>query len=226
MKKIILPNTNIAVLEGDSHLAEWVKASGRLDHDPMIETLSKYIAPGTVAIDVGASIGDHTAGYLKSQAAMVVAFEPNPAAFECLVHNCPNAMKFHCALGAAPDIKVLHINHPNYGASFVAGIGVTSSDESYYCHVMPLDMIRFPHRISFIKMDVEGFEPDVLMGAEETIQRDRPVLCLEINKGALERNSSSPVALLKELCRLGYMTGPVPRTAVDDQQWDCLAIPT
>jgi FkbM family methyltransferase len=181
-----------------------------------------------VAVDVGASIGDHTAGYLKSQAAMVVAFEPNPAAFECLVHNCPRATCFRFALGGSSQNRMMRISSPNYGASFVdvSWHHMHFNPDQVPVAIEPLDAFRFPHRISFIKIDVEGFEPDVLMGAEETIQRDRPVLCLEINKGALERNSSSPLALLKELCRLGYMTGPVPRTAVDDLQWDCLAIPT
>ncbi len=224
MKKIVLFPSNIAVLEGDSHLGKWVAESGRLDCDPLISVLANMIPLGTVAIDAGASIGDHTFGYLRSKAFMVAAFEPNPAAYECLVHNCPTAICVRAALGRAPDTKIIHISNPNYGASFVMDIGASSSDESYHCPVVPLDMFHFSAPVGFIKADVEGFELELLRGAYETIVRDRPIMCLEVNKGALERAGTSPEELLSELHdTFGYTTRPL--TTWDALQYDVLAIP-
>ncbi len=225
MKKIVLFPSNIAVLEGDSHLGKWVAESGRLDCDPLISMLANMIPLGTVAIDAGASIGDHTFGYLRSKAFMVAAFEPNPAAYECLAHNCPTALCVRAALGRAPDTKVIHVNKPNYGASFVMDIGASSSDESYHCPVTPLDMFRFPAPVGFIKADVEGFECLLLDGAHDTIMRDRPIICMEVNKGRLEANGSSPELLLEQLRDWNYDLNPVPGTAVHPLQWDVLATP-
>lgn len=44
--------------------------------------------------------------------------------------------------------------------------------------------------VGFIKMDVEGYEPKVLVGAEQTIKRHWPVLCVEINT---EDNNSQEI---------------------------------
>lgn len=225
MKKTILDN-GIAVLEGDSHLGEWVKQYGTLDHDPMIAHLARYIAPGTVAIDAGASIGDHTAGYLKSDAFMVAAFEPNPVAYECLVHNCPKAMCFNCGLGPHVRTAEYMLTAPNFGASFIDRYALSGTG-AFRVLVCPLDMFRFPKPVSFIKADIEGFELEFLRGAQETIKRDKPFLCLEINNGCLERNGTSPEEVLKHLSDLGYRTQPVfPSGPFNELQWDCLAIPT
>ena len=44
--------------------------------------------------------------------------------------------------------------------------------------------------VGFINMDVEGYEPKVLLGAEQTIKRNWPVLCVEINT---EDNNSQEI---------------------------------
>lgn len=226
MTKRILPN-GIAVLDGDSHLTKWVEESGRLDHDGMIERLASMIPPGTVAIDAGASIGDHTFGYLKSKASLVVAFEPNPAAYECLVHNCPKAMCLQFALGSYCEIRFFKINSPNYGASYIhdRDLLVESDEVDGSVQVLRLDMFQFPQRVGFIKADVEGFELELLLGAYDTIKRDRPIICMEVNKGRLEANGSSPEQLIHSLHVLGYDTTPVPGTVEHPLQWDVLATP-
>ena len=238
-----ITSQGIAVIDGDSHLTKWVEESGRLDHDPMIQRLADMIPPGTVAIDAGASIGDHTFGYLKSRAAMVCAFEPNPAAFECLVHNCNDvstgpvydrpiigmATCFNMALGNEKGARFLRINAPNYGASFIIDVVDLTMDDTVdtapEIQVVTLDSIRLPYRVGFIKADVEGYEGELLVGAHATIERDRPIICMEVNKGRLEANGSSPEQLLHSLDVLGYDTKPVPGTAVHPLQWDVLAIP-
>src|SRR2546421_8213448 len=47
-----------------------------------------------------------------------------------------------------------------------------------------LDSFDFP-RVTVLKIDVEGHEASVLRGAENTIQRERPVLCVEIERRLL-----------------------------------------
>lgn len=52
--------------------------------------------------------------------------------------------------------------------------------------VTRLDDLTFPCRVSFVKMDVEGFEFEVLRGAREVIERDRPVIFGEFSAGWLQ----------------------------------------
>ena len=221
MKKIILPGLNIAVLEGDSHLGPWVQQCGRLDHDPMIKTLANMIPPGTVAIDVGASIGDHTAAYLR-KAAKVLAFEPNPAAFECLKYNCPTADSRNVALGSEAGELFWFNEHPNYGASYVSN---KFREGSVKVPVLTLDSLSLDGKIGYIKVDIEGWEAEFLKGAVQTIKTHKPIMCFEVNTGALVRAGSSLGQLLDMLIGYGYNLEPVPGTPFNSIQWDVLAKP-
>lgn len=81
---------DIAVIEGDTHIARWIEEGQRIDHDPMVDgAICPLIPIGGTVIDGGANIGTHTVPYAARVGLMgfVHAFEPNPAAFECLRHN-------------------------------------------------------------------------------------------------------------------------------------------
>jgi len=75
---------------------------------------------------------------------------------------------------------------PNAGAAHLQ-----DSSEHGAIETAPLDQWKLP-RLAFMKVDVEGFELRLLKGAEETINRCRPVMYIEINRGALERAGTSP----------------------------------
>ena len=55
--------------------------------------------------------------------------------------------------------------------------------------------------IGFMKIDVEGFEAQVIEGARETIARCRPVMLIEIEQA---HTGESPAALIERIAALGY----------------------
>jgi FkbM family methyltransferase len=181
------------VLRDDTHLARWVEQAQRLDHDqPVLQKLAPYIKRGSVVYDLGAALGDHTLFYLHAvgPAGAVVAFEPHPLHYECLRRNCPSAICFPYAIGETED-EVWLFNQPE----IVAGSRLIDPGLGW-----PMNLVRrvsldtkqvVPGHVSFMKIDIEGCEPEALRGAKQTIGRYHPAIWMEINPEALERQGHS-----------------------------------
>jgi FkbM family methyltransferase len=181
------------VLKHDTHLSRWVEQAQRLDHDqPVLQKLAPYIKLGTLVYDLGAAIGDHTFFYLNAvgPTGIVVAFEPHPVQFECLRRNCPTALCVPYAVGEVEDEAWL-FHEPDV----IAGSRLIDPARQW-----PMTKHRrvsidrnyvLDPPVSFIKVDIEGCEPEALRGARETIMRHRPALWIEVNPIALERQGHS-----------------------------------
>ena len=189
---------DIALIEDDAYFTRWVKEHGRLDHHQGFLKVLKPYLHGTV-LDIGANIGTHTIYYAK-YASRVIAFEPNPVAFECLQYNMRNspnvevhnlAVSNHCA-----RVDIIPQGN-NYGAVYT----LPGSDIS----TTTIDLLNLPN-CDFMKVDVEGDELSVLLGARETIQKHRPVMCIECNEHTLQRRGMDGNHLIKHIHSLGYTT--------------------
>lgn len=212
----ILDN-NIAVLEGDTHISKWVQETRRLDHDEYsLGLILPHLDPGDWVVDGGAFIGDHTIAYLKAVGpeGKVYAFEPNPAAYACLYHNCPEAVTFNAGLSDRESFA-------DYLASENAGAGHVADNEGD-THLFTLDSLNL-RRCDFLKLDVEGCEYEALVGAAKTISYHRPVLWVEVNEGALIRRMRNGAQLRKLIESYGYTLYTHPEHGGD--QYDVLCIP-
>jgi len=219
------------VLDGDPWISKWVEDLGRLDHDRMIDTLCSLIPVGGVVIDAGAAIGDHTVfyGHAVGPSGLVVAFEPNPDAFACLVMNTrlqPWVEPLRMALGAVVGSVSMDYRPENIWAS---GVSPSSKPDSFKILAKTIDSIvleRGLKRLDFIKMDVEGFEPEVIAGAIHSIQKFKPVIAAEINKGALARYGWDADDIYLPLFGLDYKLKMLdPTHTLELPQFDCLFMP-
>lgn len=225
----ILPN-NIAVLERDL-ISGWVEQTGRLDHDQnTLPIVLPHIKPGDWVIDGGAFIGDHTIAYEKAvgQNGMVLAFEPNPLALDCLRHNCngKRVCVFPYGLGENFDAKEFVVTPNNCGASFCERkISKEGNERNAVISIVTIDS-RTLSRCDFIKLDIEGCEYKALKGAEDTVARCRPKMLLEINRGALARQGDSPESIYEWLLERCYDFKPIwPTSKLEDEQLDILCLP-
>lgn len=186
------------ILAEDTHISRWVEEHNSLKCDPsLFQWLQPKLAGCKVAWDVGACIGDHTRFYLDL-GLEVVAFEPNPDAFECLYHNCSEATCYNVAAGESHG-EIGFCPNPNAGASHVSIHGEVP------INVVPLDSVAKHNRTpDFIKVDVEGFEPQALAGMQNLLRQNKPKLFVEFNRGALQRNGSSPEQLKNQIESYGY----------------------
>lgn len=185
----------------DSFHATWVEQNGRLDHDVwLMKHLEQYVKDGDVILDCGSHIGTHALWYANKVGfnGKVLAFEANPKAFECLNYNCKglkNVVLFNKALGDKPGyVDVVEVTD-NYGMSF--------TKEGTSIELINIDSLKLD-KCNFIKIDCEGAEPNILEGAKETIQKFKPILFIEVNISALERNGFTPNDIFEKLNIFGY----------------------
>lgn len=144
------------------------------------------LTPTDIVIEVGANVGALTVP-LSRRCKRVLAFEPQPENFELFLRNLKvndvhNVDAFHVALGAfegevtMPTLKEMDEDDGvigNYGGPAV-GMGTLRVPQQ------TIDGLNgSTPTIKFMKMDCEGSELDVLIGAEKLVKRDRPLIYAE-----------------------------------------------
>lgn len=154
-----------------------------------IDVFLKYLARASACIDIGANIGLYTC-LAAAKGKKVVAVEPLNLNLEILYRNLVgnsffDVEVFPLGLSASPGVTRLYGN--NTGASFLPGWAGASDKRHAVVPVNTLDLIvnsRFDGQLLLIKMDVEGFEYDVLGGAAHTLAMSpKPVWLVEIDLG-------------------------------------------
>jgi FkbM family methyltransferase len=201
----------------------------RLCWEPRNQSLIKeYIVPGSIALDIGAHIGTHTVTMSKciGDNGVVLAFEPSKNTHRELVYNlvangCRNTYPIHAAIGKTKSIVDIIVSHPrNEGGSYV----INSQGGADSTVQFPLDAFNL-NNVSFIKIDVENMEADVLDGAILTILRNKPVILVEIQGNGerpiqLGENTEEMGRISKEkILNLGYTLIQIDNSA------DYLALP-
>ena len=172
--------------------------------EPEIRLLPELIDRRRNAVDVGANKGTYT--YVMARLARrVYAFEPNPKMFAVLRQTIGrNVTALPIALSDRSGSATLRVP---YGRKGVSNQGSSLSAAKPMANFIPLpveakrlDDLALAD-IGFIKIDVEGFEQQVLAGAAETIARDRPNLLIEIE----EAHTGVPLMQsIEQVCQFGY----------------------
>ena len=114
-------------------------------------------------MDVGAYLGAYTLRAAKS-GCTVYAFEPNPYSFKILSLNVKdngfdNYVKlFNVAVGDREDEAFIALDFDT----------TRVSNNGYKVKMITLDSLKL-RKVNWLKVDVEGFEKEVLRGAESTL---------------------------------------------------------
>jgi FkbM family methyltransferase len=174
--------------------------------EPELAVLAELVPSGGTAVDIGANQGVF-AYALSGIADRVVAFEPNPdyAAFaRWMLRGRAEVHKL--ALSDKPGRGTLHVPLSDEGmvlhlaGSLKRTHAQFRHNRTYDVEIRTLDDFGLTD-VRFIKADVEGSEREVLEGARATLERDRPVILLELLSGTHE----DPRAYAADICaRFGY----------------------
>ncbi|MBW8330068.1 MAG: FkbM family methyltransferase [Thiobacillus sp.] len=186
--------------------------------------VSRYIKPGDTVLDVGAHFGyvSVLSSHLVGDAGRVYSFEPTPSTFAVLSENAKSRANITALnLGAGKENSSLDI--ADYGLQYCAWN--TMADESRMptvlagvkankvkVNVVKLDDYLAEKGIapSFIKIDAENFEADVIAGLANTIQKARPIVLMETG-------SVASLTAAGSLANQGYRPHVVPRPGVVEE---------
>ncbi|AUX21452.1 uncharacterized protein SOCEGT47_019360 [Sorangium cellulosum] len=167
--------------------------AGRFYEAHQLIVHANFIYRNCVVLDVGANIGNHTLFYaMHTGARLIYPFEPNPVARAVFEENLGSndvgarvdSRYLRNAVGAERSVVFIGgIPDNNLGATQV----VSRPSEAGSAGAEPVDCVRlddleFDGRVGFMKIDVEGMEMDVLDGARELIERDRPTIAMEVDR--------------------------------------------
>lgn len=183
------------------------------------KALARNVIPGSTVIDIGANIGAHTLGLARcvGEAGRVLAFEPTQLAFDGMLRNLalnptlkqrvtayqcflsrkdaaevPPAIYSTWPLTSGTDLHPKHLGQPNSTRQAVS---------------RTLDSVLVEQgnpAVQLVKMDVDGFECEVLAGAQTMMRRDRPTFVMELSPYVLEERGASLRELLSFFLPLGY----------------------
>lgn len=172
-----------------------------------LSVLSKLLKPGQVFVDCGANLGlwSITAAPIVGSTGKVYAFEPNPTTARKLMANInknklTNIIVTNSAAGAIEGTCFFQCEE----AHNISSVLSQPSESTLAVSILKLDTVLKDRLVRAIKIDVEGYEIEVLKGAENILKTLKPWLCVEFNTLASGVSSIGEWEVHQFLTRLGY----------------------
>lgn len=179
-----------------------------VSNEPEFAVVHQYVKPGDWVIDVGANIGVYTKRFsdLVGPAGRVLAFEPIPETFALLVSNMELLRVQNVTLlnaAASNDTRLVGMDVPRFDTGlpnyYCAAVAAEAKD--FRVMTLSIDGLSLP-RVKMLKIDAEGHDQEVLLGAMNLIVRDLPVLIIE----------SIPQDIEAKLMQLNYRSVTYPHS--------------
>lgn len=178
------------------------------------EWFGRCLAPGDCTVDVGASFGWFTtlASSLVGPKGRVFAFEPSRVASGVIENAIRESGIANVVLTkAAVDRQAGSVTLFMPTTEGLHSPSLLPSDPSFVPTEVPVVVLddfaplQAVERIKLVKIDAEGYEPNVLDSMRRLIREKRieNVIC-EFNSGWLKRNATTPERLRQEFLDLGF----------------------
>ena len=210
---------NFAITSDDNYL-DYIKGG----FEPSTVKFFKALLRDTdVVLDVGANIGC-TALLFGGLSKQVYAFEPSPTTFAFLEKNISksglkNVLPQNVGLGSESGEYTFAVSPANRSGGFVSNkIQASAGHNQEKIQIRQVDEIVDSlglTKVDFIKVDVEGFEGNVLRGASRTLDTHKPLVALELNHWCLNAFQRTSIPDFFDLLRSLF---PI-LVAVDDSNY-------
>jgi FkbM family methyltransferase len=146
------------------------------------DLIQRQVKNGDVIVDVGANIGYYTV-LLAQKAKKVYAFEPDSINFEILeknikTNNLKNVVAVKAAVGSKEGKLKLYKSKENLGDHKLY------NDQFLMSNVQKIQIIKLDdyfknQKIDLIKIDTQGWEPEVVEGGKNIIEKWKPIIFME-----------------------------------------------
>lgn len=182
----------VLVNKNDMYIANHLRAKGCWC-DEEVAAILKILRGGDIVVEVGANVGAHSIAIAAAIGAegRLYAFEPQRIVFQQLaatvaLNGLPNVHCIQRAVGRERAVAAIPpVNYSVLGN--FAGVSLIEGRSSQVefidgdaedVEVVTIDSLNLP-ACRLIKIDAEGMDLDVIIGARSTIERFRPVIVTE-----------------------------------------------
>jgi|TARA_B100001769_G_scaffold95053_1_gene73263 FkbM family methyltransferase len=173
---------NFWVPSNDIHLSDWKAGQPFTQNkclNKFIEWCDQHGKKFKTVLDIGAWCGTWTQ-VMEPYANKIIAFEPDKLHFDCLNKNCKNSINKQVAVGNTfKKIKLI-------GDNFTQAKRVGEEGD---IQMITIDSLNL-HNVDMIKIDVEGYEMEVLKGSDKTLRTVEYVM-IELNSNTGKYGSSN-----------------------------------
>jgi len=151
-----------------------------------------------IVVDVGANIGNHALAFAR-HFDRVISFEPNPQIWPAIERNIglnpwADIELRKVGLGDEPADLPIFVNSNHGLSTFLPG--EIDNAQGIVTHIAVGDDELAGTKIDALKIDVQGFEQNVLRGLQKTIVTSRPLIWVEITETTLDTPTASALAEL------------------------------
>ncbi len=179
------------------------------------QRFAELIRPDDTVVDVGGNIGVRALHLSRLvPQGRIISLEPDRGNYARLqehlkMNEATNVVALNVGIGAEERMmKLYQVEEHNSGMNRIILQGEGLERIPFQeIRIMPLAQALEGvevDRVNAIKVDVEGFEMEVLRGAEPVIRRDQPELFIELDDDNLRDNGSTSGELVAYLGTLGY----------------------
>lgn len=199
------------------HLFSLIKGGSDFIDDYVKTQIDKYVKPDSICVDVGANLG-YISIYLAKRCKHLYAVEPQPVVFlqlccNLFLNECFNvtplnlaATSCSCLLDFAPYqsgwVGTNDFTHYDRITS-IGSISLKAHAQGSISGRRLDDVIKGP--VNFIKIDAQGADIDVVLGARGLMEQYRPVIVFEYERDLSETNYGRTLSdLAPFLAQVGY----------------------
>jgi FkbM family methyltransferase len=240
--------------DGLVEYAQWLhpNETPKLMTQSAVDAVRRFVSPGDFVIDIGAHSGDTTVpmALAAGRGGCALALEPNPYVFKVLTANAAlnrdktNIVPRCCAATQQDGDFVFHYSD----AAFCNGGFRSQQRWCFYrrkhaltvhgrnlLHMLQTEFAQWLPKLSYIKVDAEGYDRAILASMLPVLRQWRPVVCTEVFRKLVP---AERFALFELLAGAGYRVHRL-RDAADprgeilarqdmtrEKHFDVLAIPT
>lgn len=207
-----LHNNFYMLLNPTEHIQQQLFWYGHYEKE-LGELLKKIVRPGDVFLDLGANIGYFSLLVaINSPFANIISFEPVKDLFQNMndnisLNNLKNISTINAAAGEISEEKDLLISTPDNSGMSSFRQPENYSGKKERVKVVPIDewfKTSGLSKIDIIKLDIEGSELAALKGMKDVLQKQRPILIVEVNPETLSMFNLRPSDIYDYLKQLNF----------------------